>query len=219
MKRLLRIAFMVLVAYPVVLIVLGVSIRHRERIPRRGPAVLVANHNSHLDTLTLLTLFPLSMIHKVRPVAAADYFLKSGPMAWFSLNVIGIIPIVRGGAQQGIDPLQPCYDALDRGEILLIFPEGTRGEPEQLAELKSGVSFIAKRYPAVPIVPAYTHGLGKSMPKGSFMLVPHFCRLAIGKPLFWSGDKEQFMNTLRQSFNHLRERVCPPEFISNGDQT
>lgn len=219
MKRLLRIAFMLLVVYPVVLIVLGVSVRHRERIPRKGPAVLVANHNSHLDTLTLLTLFPLSIIHKVRPVAAADYFLKSGLMAWFSLNVIGIIPIVRGGAKQGGDPLQPCYDALDRGEILLIFPEGTRGEPEQLAELKSGVSFIAKRYPAVPIVPAYTHGLGKSMPKGSFVLVPLFCRLAVGKPLFWQGDKEQFMAELRTSFQHLRQRVCPAELFADREES
>ena len=210
---LLRILFVVLVAYPVVLIMLGINVRHRSRLPRRGPAVIAANHNSHLDTLALLTLFPLHRIAQVRPVAAADYFLANRLIAWISLNVIGIIPIRRRREHDGDDPLVACYAALERGEILLIFPEGSRGEPERMAQLKSGIAHLAARYPRVPIVPVFMHGLGKSMPRGEWLPVPHFCDVFVGLPLRWRGDRKVFMGDLEQSFHILREKLAAPEYF------
>ena len=209
---LLRILFVVLVAYPVVLIMLGVNVRHRARLPIKGPAVIAANHNSHLDTLALLTLFPLHRIPQVRPVAAADYFLANRAMAWFSLNVVGIIPIARKREQGGADPLAACYAALERGEILLIFPEGSRGEPERMTQLKSGIAHLAARYPLVPVIPIFMHGLGKSMPRGEWLPVPYFCDVFVGLQLRWNGDRKLFMEELKQSLDQLKEKLVVPEY-------
>ena len=208
LAKLLRMLFVVLVAKPVILFWLGMTVRHRERLPMRGPAIVAANHNSHLDTVALLSLFPLEQIPSVRPVAAADYFMKPGFMRWFSLNVVGIIPVVRGGVAQGIDPLDECYRALERGEILLIFPEGTRGEPEQMAEFKSGISYLAKRFPGVPVIPVFMRGLGKSMGKGTFIPIPFFVDVFVGRPFGWTGEKESFMARLRDAFAHLARRAA-----------
>ena len=207
MKKLLRILFVLLVAKPIIVFWLGLTVRHRERLPTRGPAIIAGNHNSHLDTVALLSLFPLEEVPNVRPVAAADYFMKPGFMRWFSLNVIGIIPVARGGVAEGIDPLEECYRALERGEILLIFPEGSRGEPEQMAELKSGISYLAKRFPTVPVIPVFMRGLGKSMGKGTFIPIPFFVDVFVGRPFSWTGEKNSFMDRLRDAFAHLQKKV------------
>ncbi|WP_218963036.1 1-acyl-sn-glycerol-3-phosphate acyltransferase [Iodobacter sp. BJB302] len=80
MKRFLRILFVLLLARPLVRLWFGVTVRHQERLPLKGPAIVLANHNSHLDILTLYSLFPLALISNVQPAAAADYFFKKPPV-------------------------------------------------------------------------------------------------------------------------------------------
>jgi 1-acyl-sn-glycerol-3-phosphate acyltransferase len=214
-KASLRILFVVCVAYPVVLLWLGIYIRHRERLPAKGPAIVAANHNSHLDILTLLSLFSLLTIPRVQPAAAADYFFKNALIKWFSLNVVGIIPVVRGGAREGADPLEDCYRALEAGRILVIFPEGTRGEPEQMAELKSGIWYLAKRFPQAPVIPVFMQGLGKSMPKGTLIPIPFFINVAIGKPLFGTEEKSVFMEALKERMRSLQLKTSPTHETEN----
>ncbi|WP_201258543.1 lysophospholipid acyltransferase family protein [Bordetella sp. H567] len=210
-------AFAVLVAWPVVRLWLGVNVRHRERLPLRGPAIVAANHNSHLDICTLLSLFPLARVPDVQPAAAADYFMKGGALTWIARNLVGIVPVVRGGMATGNgeprDPLEGCYEALERGAILVIFPEGTRGEPERMQVLKAGIARLARRFPDVPVVPLYMHGLGKAMPKGSFIPLPVFVDIFVGRALSWRGDaadnKARFMQTLSDCFAKLRLKARP----------
>ena len=211
-NRLLRHLFFLLVVRPVMLIIMGLNVRHRERLPARGPAILVANHNSHLDTMALICLFPQCLLAKLRPVAAADYFLKNRLLAWFSLRIIGILPLPREmKARGGEHPLAPIDAALARGEILIFYPEGTRGEPERLQAFKQGIAHIAERHADIPIVPIYLHGLGKALPKGEVFLVPFFCDLFIGEPLAWPGDRKTFMAALQDRITALAaEGNFPP---------
>ncbi len=217
LRALCRWIFVILVAWPICLVVLGMNVRHRNRLPRQGPAIVTPNHNSHLDTLAMLTLFPWRQIPKVRPVAAADYFLKTGLLGWFSLNFVGIIPIARKRGADNADPLAECYAALARGEILIIFPEGTRGEPERMQELKSGVAVLASKFPEVPVVPIFMHGLGRAMPRGAFVPVPFFVDVYVGQAMQWNqdsagGDKRAFMAALETNMRILGEKHERPEF-------
>ena len=201
MKRALQFLFFLLVVRPVLLVILGMNVRGRENLPAKGPAILVANHNSHLDTLTLMALFPLKELHLLRPAAAADYFLANKWLKWFATTVINIIPLERGAIRK--NPLADLEASLDRGEILILFPEGSRGEPEQRAEFKRGVAYLAKARPDVPVHPVFMHGLGKALPKGSFILVPFNCDVFAGPAMRWTGDAQSFMGELETRMTTL----------------
>ena len=95
--NLARLAFLTLVARPLAAVFTGADVIGAEHLPRSGPAIIAANHNSHVDTLLLLTIFPARLMGRLRPVAAADYFLRGPLIGWFSRALIGIVPIVRDG--------------------------------------------------------------------------------------------------------------------------
>jgi 1-acyl-sn-glycerol-3-phosphate acyltransferase len=120
LNKLLRLLFFGCVVRLIVLVIIGLRISHKERLPKSGPAIIVANHNSHLDTLVLMTLFPLRLLDKLRPVAAADYWLKNPWLTWFSLNIIGIIPLRREMGTVREHPLDSCSQALVRRVALPI---------------------------------------------------------------------------------------------------
>jgi len=211
MTAILRHLFFVAVVRPLALVVLGLNVRHRERLPRAGPAVVVANHNSHLDTLVLMTLFPQRLLPRLRPVAAADYFLRTKFLAWFAREIIGIVPLSRAAPADGGDPLGACDEALGRGDILILFPEGTRGEPERLGRFKSGVARLAARHAGAPVVPVFLHGLGKALPRGESLLVPFFADVFVGEPIPWTGDRAAFMAELGRRMGDLAaEGRFPP---------
>ena len=203
MSRALQSLFFWLVVRPIVLIGLGLNVRHRERLPTEGPAIMVANHNSHLDTVVLMTLLPSRLLHRLRPVAAADYFLRNRLVAWFALRIMGIIPIERRGATPDADPLAAVGTALDQGDIVILFPEGTRGEPERLGAFKSGVAHLARRHPQVPVVPVFMHGLGKTLPRGAIVPVPFFCDVFVGEALFGADDHRAFMRLFTERMQAL----------------
>ncbi|MBT5908369.1 MAG: 1-acyl-sn-glycerol-3-phosphate acyltransferase [Opitutae bacterium] len=205
MNKLCRLLFFALFVRPIMLIVLGLNVRRREGLPAKGPAVLVANHNSHLDAVTLMSLFPLRMLPKIRPVAAQDYFFRNPWLKWFALRIMGILPLDREVKSKRKHPLAGINEALDRGEIVIVFPEGSRGAPEQLGDFKVGIAHIAKKSPKAPVIPIYMHGLGKVLPKGEALLVPFFLDVFIGEPIPWEGNKTEFMEHMTNQMTALAE--------------
>jgi len=221
MYALCRWLFVALLAWPVVLLWLGLTVRHRQRLPRQGPAVIIANHNSHLDLLVLLTLLPLSRIPQVRPVAAADYFFRNRGLRFIAVWFLGLIPVLRGKTPrrdrsdpvianqtlgEGAHPLAGCRQALAKGEIIILFPEGTRGEPEVLSRLKPGLWHLLKSQPEIPVIPVYLQGLGKSMPKGEWIPIPFFVDAYVGRPLPYDSDKGRYLQVLENCFAVLARK-------------
>jgi 1-acyl-sn-glycerol-3-phosphate acyltransferase len=205
MNHVLRFLFFTLIVRPAVLIVLGLNVRHRERLPQSGPAILVANHNSHLDTMVLMTLFPTRLLPKLRPVGAQDYFFHYRFLKWFSLRVIGIIPLDRTAKKSGQRLLAPISESVDQGDIVIVFPEGSRGDPERLGQFKTGVAHLAQLHENVPVYPIYLHGLGKALPRGEALLVPFFCDVFVGEPMQWAGDRKEFVDELNRRMRALAE--------------
>lgn len=202
MNHILRRVFFSLIIRPLIVVVLGLNLRRGTLLPDKGPAIIVANHNSHLDTLVLMTLLPAKRLRITRPVAAMDYFMKNPLMAWFATRIIGIVPIPRQRQGSG-DPLKDVHAALAREEILILFPEGTRGEPEQMSQFKKGVAHLARKHPQTPVVPVYLNGLGKALPKGEALFVPFFCDVYIGEALYGQENLNDFMHSLETRFDAL----------------
>ncbi len=201
----LRLAFFALFVRPILILILGTNIRNRERMPTGGPAIIVANHNSHLDTLALMSMFPLADLPKLTPVAAVDYF-GQGAFGWFAKHIIGILPIDRSGKTPRANLLDGAIDALDQGKILILFPEGTRGEPERLATYKKGVAHLVDARPKVPVTPVFMHGLGKALPRGTYLFVPFTCDVFVGEHWTYRGDIPQFMERLETRMTGLAEQ-------------
>lgn len=200
--RLWRLACQFLLIKPVSLFWLGFNIRRKQLLPATGPAIIVANHNSHLDVIALLSLVPAKVAPRVRPAAASDYFMRTPVRRWLSTRLLGAVPVERTGEYVG-DPLAPCQAVLDEGDILILFPEGTRGEPERMQELKSGIAHLAKNNPTVPVIPVYMAGLGKAMPRGAWLPIPVFVDVYVGPAMIGCQDKAVYMQQLGDQFKAL----------------
>jgi 1-acyl-sn-glycerol-3-phosphate acyltransferase len=190
---------------PILLIILGVNVFNAKNLPKNQQFIMVANHNSHLDAVALTNLFPLSQLHRIHPVAAEDYFFSTPLLGWFSSMFFNIIPIPRANISKSNNPLARMGEALEAGHSLIIFPEGSRGAPEEIAPFQTGIAHLIHKYPEIPIVPVFLRGMGRSLPKGEFVLVPFFCDVVIGAPLFCRGNKKEILNTLEKAIHQLQE--------------
>jgi 1-acyl-sn-glycerol-3-phosphate acyltransferase len=205
-----RVLLLTVVGRPLARLLAGADVVGSERLPKAGPAIVAANHASHVDTLLLLSMFPARTLGRVRPAAAADYFLRGPLIGWFSRNIVGIVPVARGGAKSGEDVLAPAKAALEAGDIVIVFPEGTRGEgSDEMGRLKNGVARLAEAFPEAPVTPVWIQGAGRVLPKGGHIPVPLNCCVLVGPPLRWQGHRTQFMDGLRDALLALKAEAPP----------
>ncbi len=180
------------------------EIRGRENLPGEGSYVLVANHASHLDALVILAALPLRKLHRVFPAAARDYFFVSVPRLALASVVVNALPFDRqAGARQS---LRLCQELLaNEGNILLLFPEGTRSVTGRLGEFKPGVGLLLAGADH-PVVPCHLEGAFQAWRKGSFFPKPRKLRLTIGEARRYAHLKRGKQSAL-EICQDLREAV------------
>ena len=177
-----------------------------------GPVIYVANHNSHLDGMSLMTIVPSHRIHLTHSVAAQDFFGNSGFRRWSMKNLVNAVLISRSKSDADVDPVQLLDAMIRQGHSLILFPEGTRGVPGVMADFKRGVGHLASRHPEVPVIPVYLDGLYRNLPKGRSIIVPLGGTLVMGDPMhFPEGTSvdditEQTQAAIHRMADELRQK-------------
>ena len=195
------------------LIVSGMSVKNYELFPQEEQFIIIANHNSHLDIMAIMALFDVAHIKKIRPVAASDYFFRNKILKWISINLIDIIPLSRAANRaEKKHPLQDLYDAIEAGDSLVIFPEGSRGKPDELQHFKNGIGHIASKYPDLPIVPIVLEDTAKALPKDEALFVPFIIKAEVKKAITFNEidlDVKQFVKKLEEIFQEAFKNDSP----------
>jgi 1-acyl-sn-glycerol-3-phosphate acyltransferase len=159
--------------------------RGRRNLPRRGPVILASNHLSFADHF----FGPLPLPRKVVFLAKAEYFTRPGFMGLVSKAFFagtGQIPVDRTGGEASERALRSGLRVLAKGEVLGIYPEGTRSRDGKLHKGKTGVARLALESRA-PVVPCAMIGTFEFLPSGSFR--PRFSirpGVIFGEPLDFS---------------------------------
>jgi len=161
----------------------GVRATWRDSEPAARPRVYYANHRSHADFVLIWASLPPELRRRTRPVAGADYWLTT-PLKRYLINqVFRGLCIDRRPEHRGPNPVAQMGEALDAGDSLILFPEGTRNLGDALLPFKSGIHHLARAHPEVEFIPVWIENLGRVMPKGSVIPVPLLCALSFGPPL------------------------------------
>ena len=145
-----------------------------EHLPKDGPFILSPIHRSNLDT----PFVALATRRRLRYMGKESLW-KGRFGAWF-LTTLGGFPVKRGTTDR--EALRACQEVLERGEPLVLFPEGTRQFGPEVQHFFDGAAFLACRTGA-PIVPVGLGGTEAAMPKGSKMVHPVQMTIVIGEPL------------------------------------
>ena len=157
----------------------GAQARWQGCPPQAEQRIYFANHQSHADLVMIWAALPQDLRAITRPVAARDYWTKSPLRQWITTAVFNAVYVDRE-RKEGSDPLQPLEDALARGDSIILFPEGTRGDGEEPQAFKSGLYHLAVKFPQVVLVPAWIDNIQRVMPKGEVVPVPILCSVTFG---------------------------------------
>lgn len=172
----------------------GLRIDGVEHVPETGPVILAPNHVSYLDPM----LVGASIRRRAHFMAKKELF-KNRLAAWI-LRSVQAYPVTR----ERLDPstLKHALSLLKGGELLLIFPEGTRGDGRRLGPAKPGLAAIAARSGA-SVVPVFHWGTERALPRKSRWIRRVPLRVRFGPPLRFVGNGE----TGRQALEVFGQQV------------
>lgn len=185
----------------------GIKYEHTEVLNEAKQFIIIANHNSHIDTLALMSAMPKHKIMEVKPVAAADYFATKKWKAFVTQLLTNALIIPRNCSlkNKSKDPFYIMTKAIKRGYSLIVYPEGSRGEANEMQNFKNGIGHILLKNPTVAYIPTYIENTGKVLPKKAFIPMPFNCKVTFGNLEYIVGNTaKEIVNTMFNQVNALK---------------
>jgi 1-acyl-sn-glycerol-3-phosphate acyltransferase len=185
----------------------GVKYKHAEVLSEAKQFIIIANHNSHIDTLALMSAMPKYKIVEVKPVAAGDYF---GTTKWKSFITVLftnalLIPRCCSLKNKSKDPFRIMMKALKRGQSLIVYPEGSRGKANEIQEFKNGIGHILLKFPHIAYIPTYIENTGKVLPKDALVPIPFNCKVVFGDLKYCKGkNAKEVVANMFDEVNNLK---------------
>ena len=163
-----------------------------------------ANHTSHLDFVALWAALPEQLRIRTHPVAAREYWERNRFRSYLATQVFQSVLVARSGERT---VLSPMLEELEKGSSLILFPEGTRGNGDEVAEFKAGLYHLCMAKPDLEAVPVYLENLNRILPKGEFLPVPLMSRVTFGPPIKPNENegKGHFLDRARQALCRLKD--------------
>jgi 1-acyl-sn-glycerol-3-phosphate acyltransferase len=177
-----------------------------EHVPATGGAVLAGNHLSVADELLLGAVVPRHLAFW----AKSEYFTGTGLRGWLTRSVVsglGAIPVERAGGRASLSAFDAAIPALKAGDLVAIYPEGTRSPDGRLYRGRTGAARLALAA-GVPIIPVGVLGTDKIQPIGARMprLVRAGITIRFGKPMDLTGRADD-RTSLRKITDELMSEI------------
>jgi len=157
------------------------AVTGRENLPAAAPFMLIGNHTSHLDALTLASVLPSRLSQRAFALAAGEVFFSSLAAAGFAAVAVNALPIWR--KHTGTGDLAFLRQRLEEDRLVFIlFPEGTRSRTGAMARFRPGIGALVADS-RIPVVPCFLEGAHAAWPPGRWLPRPRNVSLRIGAPL------------------------------------
>jgi 1-acyl-sn-glycerol-3-phosphate acyltransferase len=153
---------------------------------------------------------------RTRPVAAREYWERNRLRSYVANRIFQSVLVARPeaspaqngfGLTNGRSILSPLLDELEKGSSLILFPEGTRGNGDEVGEFKGGLYHLCRSKPELEAVPVYLENLNRILPKGEFLPLPLLSRVTFGPPIRPGADegKSEFLHRARRALCRLKD--------------
>ena len=183
---------------------IGLKYYNNKTLKNKKQFILIANHNSHMDTMAIMSAIPSKYIHKVHPIAARDFFGGSLFKKILMRYLVNATLIKRDRTDPENDPIDSMDKMLKKSRSLILYPEGSRGIPGVMSNFKKGLGYLIQRNPDIDVIPVYLDNVYKTLPKGKKIILPYNCSIIFGEPIkFNSYELEDILESSEKAMNKL----------------